>query len=59
VAFAAAVEVLIADPQRRHALGTAAKRFVAEERGLRPAAERLRSAVMPLLGSPRSPADQR
>jgi glycosyltransferase involved in cell wall biosynthesis len=48
-AFAAAVAALIADPQRRNALGTAAQRFVAEERGLPHAAARLRSALMPLM----------
>jgi glycosyltransferase involved in cell wall biosynthesis len=48
-AFAAAVEALIADEARREALGTSARRFVSEERGLPQAAERLRSALMPLL----------
>jgi glycosyltransferase involved in cell wall biosynthesis len=48
-AFAAAVEALIADPQRRQALGASARRFVAEERGLSQAAERLRLALVPLL----------
>jgi glycosyltransferase involved in cell wall biosynthesis len=48
-AFADAVRALIAEPGRLRALGMAARRFVAEERGLRQAAERLRSALMPLV----------
>jgi glycosyltransferase involved in cell wall biosynthesis len=48
-AFTAALEALIANPPRRQALGASAKRFVAEERGLPQAAERLRSALVPLL----------
>ena len=56
MAFAAAVAALMTDPRRRHALAAAASRFVAAERGLRPAAERLRSALMPLLEPARSSA---
>jgi glycosyltransferase involved in cell wall biosynthesis len=55
-AFAAAVAALIADPNRRRALAAAAGRFVAAERGLQPAAERLRSALMPLVESAGSSA---
>lgn len=57
-AFAAAVEGLMADPARRSALAASAQRFVTEERGLRPAAERLRSALMPLLDAARVPANR-
>jgi glycosyltransferase involved in cell wall biosynthesis len=52
-AFAALIEALIASPEQRSALGTAARRFVMEERGLAQAAERLRSALMPLVGEAR------
>jgi glycosyltransferase involved in cell wall biosynthesis len=55
-AFAAAVAALMTDPRRRHALAAAASQFVAAERGLLPAAERLRSALMPLLEPARSSA---
>jgi glycosyltransferase involved in cell wall biosynthesis len=48
-AFAESVEALIANPQRRKALGAAAQRFVPVERSLPQAAERLRSALMPLV----------
>jgi len=48
-AFARTVEGLIGSPKQRHALGVAAHRFVAEERRLQPAAERLKTALMILL----------
>jgi glycosyltransferase involved in cell wall biosynthesis len=48
-AFADAVRALIDNPERRQALGAAARRFIAEERGLRQAAERLRAALLPLV----------
>jgi glycosyltransferase involved in cell wall biosynthesis len=48
-AFAAAVAALIDDPARRRSLGEAGQRFVHEERRLGHAAERLRSALMPLV----------
>jgi glycosyltransferase involved in cell wall biosynthesis len=48
-AFAEAIEGLVGNPGRRRALGAAAQRFVAEEHGLRQAAERLRSALLPLV----------
>jgi glycosyltransferase involved in cell wall biosynthesis len=48
MAFSSAVAALIDQPERRRALGDAALRFVAEERGLRQATARLRSALMPL-----------
>jgi glycosyltransferase involved in cell wall biosynthesis len=50
-AFADAVAALIDDPGRRRALGTAARQFVAEERGLPQAAARLRSALLPLVAA--------
>jgi glycosyltransferase involved in cell wall biosynthesis len=50
-AFAAAVGALIDDPGRRRALGNAARRSVTEERGLRQAAARLRSALIPLVAA--------
>jgi glycosyltransferase involved in cell wall biosynthesis len=48
-AFAASIEALMASPERRSALGGAARRFVVEERGLAQAAARLRSALTPLV----------
>ncbi len=51
MAFANAVAALIGDPGQRRALGDAARRFVAEERGLREAAARLRSALIPLVAA--------
>ena len=50
-AFASAVAALVDDPARRRALGLAARRFVAEERGLPQAVARLRSALMPLVAA--------
>jgi glycosyltransferase involved in cell wall biosynthesis len=48
-AFAASIEALMDSPERRSALGGAARRFVVEERGLAQAAARLRSALLPLV----------
>ena len=48
-AFTEAIRALIDSPGRRQAVGAAARRFVAEERGLRQTAERLRSALLPLV----------
>jgi glycosyltransferase involved in cell wall biosynthesis len=48
-AFAAAAGAFIADRPRRDALGSSARRFVAEQRGLPQAAETLRSALAALL----------
>ncbi len=49
-AFAAAVGVLLDDPERRTAMSDAAGRFIREERGLAQAARRLRQGLAPLLG---------
>ncbi|HEX2136488.1 MAG TPA: glycosyltransferase family 4 protein [Microvirga sp.] len=48
-AFAAAIRALIVDPQRRERYGRAARRFVASERTLDHAADRLRRALLPLV----------
>jgi glycosyltransferase involved in cell wall biosynthesis len=48
-AFAQAVLALLEAPERRRHLGVAARRFIAEERGLEGAALRLRNALMPLM----------
>lgn len=48
-AFAEAVASLVADPGRRRHLGLGAHLFVAKERSLRGAAERLRDALRPLV----------
>ena len=45
VAFAAGIRDLLTDPARRVAMGTAAARFVAEERGVGVAARRLADAL--------------
>ena len=49
IAFADAVRTLLDDPRKRLGLGVAAHRFVTKERGLRQAAGRLNSALMPLV----------
>ena len=51
----AALGRLLGDPPRRRALGQAARQFVRGERGLDRAAERLRPALLPLLGRPPPP----
>jgi glycosyltransferase involved in cell wall biosynthesis len=48
-ALAEAVRSLLSDPPAMRRLGCAARRFVAEERTTGHAAERLRSALMPLV----------
>jgi glycosyltransferase involved in cell wall biosynthesis len=48
-AFAGAIRALLQDPEKRRRLGFAARRFIAEERGLGPAAGRLRSALAPFM----------
>jgi glycosyltransferase involved in cell wall biosynthesis len=48
-AFAQAILALLEDRERRRRLGAAARRFVAEERGLEGAALRLRNALAPLM----------
>ncbi|MBK8741135.1 MAG: glycosyltransferase family 4 protein [Betaproteobacteria bacterium] len=45
VAFAARIRELLTDPARRRAMGTAAARFVADERGVAVAAQRLADAL--------------
>jgi glycosyltransferase involved in cell wall biosynthesis len=54
-AFAEAVGALLSDPLRRQALGAAARRFVTDERDLRHAAERLRTALRPLVREKAAP----
>jgi glycosyltransferase involved in cell wall biosynthesis len=50
-AFARAVTALRDAPDRRRALGAAARRFVAGERGLEQASARLRMALLPMIGA--------
>ena len=50
-AFAGSVATLLDDRSLRLRLGAEARRFVREERGLAGAAERLRGALLPLLGA--------
>lgn len=50
-AFADAVATLLDNRSLRRRLGAEARRFVREERGLAGAAERLRGALLPLLGA--------
>jgi len=50
--LAKALARLVGDAPRRRALGQAARQFVRGERGLDPAAERLRAGLLPLLGRP-------
>ena len=51
-AFARAIHALLEDSERRNRLGAAARRFIAEERGLDGAALRLRTALAPLMPNP-------
>jgi glycosyltransferase involved in cell wall biosynthesis len=51
-AFARAIHALLEDSERRKGLGAAARRFIAEERGLDGAALRLRTALAPLMPNP-------
>lgn len=62
VALAGAVKALRDAPDRRRALSDAARRLVADKRGLQKASDRLRSSLLPLMtehalltGSPPSP----
>jgi glycosyltransferase involved in cell wall biosynthesis len=48
-AFGRAIGMLLSGRERRFSLSVAARRFVREERGLRPAAERLRASLLPLV----------
>jgi glycosyltransferase involved in cell wall biosynthesis len=55
-AFAGCVRALLADPARRNAMGAAAARFVATERGVDVAAQRLAAAFAALAAEARRPA---
>lgn len=55
-AFAEAVAALLADPARRRAMGSAARRFIATERSLPHGAAILRDTLRPLVARPAVPA---
>jgi glycosyltransferase involved in cell wall biosynthesis len=51
MALARAVTALRDAPERRRALAAAARRFVADERGLEQASARLRTSLVPIIGA--------